>query len=548
MMNKTWLVMKTMLKMQYSKAGKRTSHTWLYVIAAVFLLPFTALYITVVNNFIATLYEVLQPLGQESIILGILFLIIHTLLFFISIGTVLSAFYFAEDIQSFIPFPLHAYQLLLGKAANPFLYLYIATAAIFLPAFLFYGVVSGASIVYYLFGIIIFVLLPIIPFTIASCLLMIVMRFVNIAKNKDRSKVLTGIFSLGFIILINVLVRLNMNPNDIGTDFASFIQDRNDLLQMITSFYPPAFVSTLALTEASTWVGLFYFTASIAISLVFFLLFIWLGQLLYLKGVLGVGTGNKRKVSDKKVKKHITNRPIWLTYILKELRIIFRTPAFLMQCVIQSLFGPVFIVIILMLDSGNSSLTGFLHFFSEKESILILFFAAAFILGTNATSISSISREGKNWEANLFLPLDPRQVFIFKIATAWTINLFTVLLFLIILRLVMEIPFYMIAIWLVLVLLANWFTSALGTYLDFKTPKLNWTDEQEVFKARLTGLYALLFTAGTFGFIVLVVWNMDVIQGLWMSSFSLFVFLLIAIFVVHKLLQKKISTNAHQQI
>ncbi|UJL47544.1 hypothetical protein KFZ58_06655 [Virgibacillus sp. NKC19-16] len=547
-MNKAWLVMKTMLKMQYSKAGRNSSQVWVFVIAAFILLPFVGLYISLVNSMVRVLYELLQPFGQESLILGILFLILHMLLFLISIVTVVSAFYFAEDIQSFIPFPLQPYQLLLGKAASPFLYLYLTAGAIFLPAFYFYGSVSGASILYYLFGVIIFLLLPIIPFTIASILVMVLMRFVNVAKNKDRSKVLAGVFSLFFIIFINVFLRLNTNSDDISANFAAFIQERDDVLQLITAFYPPAFVSTLALTESTTWIGVLSFAALIGISIAAFLLFIWMGQLLYLKGVLGIGAGNKKKIAQKKVKKQMTKRPVWLSYILKELRIIFRTPTFLMQCVIQGLFGPVFIVIILMLDSSNESLAGFMQMFSEKESLLLMFIAVVFILATNATSISSISREGKSWEANLFLPLHPKQVFFSKIATAWAINLITILLFLVVFIMVLQIPAIIILHWLVLTLGASWFTSALGTYLDFLSPKLNWTDEQEVFKARMTGLFSLLYTVGIFGVMVLFIWNMNNVQGLWMTSLVLLACLIIAVGIVHKLLQRKINANEQQRL
>ncbi|MBY7143015.1 hypothetical protein KFZ56_08085 [Virgibacillus sp. NKC19-3] len=270
--------------------------------------------------------------------------------------------------------------------------------------------------------------------------------------------------------------------------------------------------------------------------------------MLYLKGVLGSGSSNKRRISQKKVKKQITKRPVWLAYMLKELRIIFRTPTFLMQCVIQGLFGPVFIVIILMLDSRNDSLAGFMRMFSEKESLLLLFMAAIFILAANATSISSISREGKNWEANLFLPLYPKQVFFSKIATAWIINLIAIVLFLIVFITILQIPAMMISCWLILSLIANWFTSALGTYLDFLAPKLNWTDEQEVFKARMTGIFSLLYTVGLFGVMVLFIWSMNTIQGLWMTSLILLVCLLIAIGIVHQLLRRKINANEQQRI
>ncbi|GAB3060750.1 putative ABC transporter permease subunit [Virgibacillus ainsalahensis] len=546
-MYKTWLLMKTILKMQYSKAGKKNSHQWLYVIAAFFCLPLVFVYISFVRNAVTAMHDLLQPAGQESLILGLLFLSIHLLLFFVSIFTVVSAFYFAEDIEAFIPFPFHSYQLLLGKATVPFIYLYLTAGAVFLPAFYFYGTVSGASVFYYSFGLILFFLLPIIPFSISSILIMIVMRFVNIAKNKDRSKVAAGILSLAFIIFINVLVRLNTNTDEVFYDFAAFIQESDGLLRLLTSFYPPAYMSTIALIEPVSWLGFFFFISVIAVHIGVFFLFLWGGQLFYLKGVLGISTGRKRRVSQKKLNKQITTRPIWLSYMQKELRIILRTPTFFMQCVIQSFFGPVFLVIILLLDFGNNSLSGVMDVFSDKQSILVLFIITVFMLGVNATATTSISREGKSWQANLFLPLDIRQVFFSKIATAWVVNLFMILLAFLILTLFLKITGVTVFLWLILVLTANWFISTLGTYLDFLEPKLNWTDEQEVFK-KLTGLFSLLFSVGILGFIVLILWNIDTLQGLFSSTFILFTCMLISQLLLQKLFKKKISTNEQQQL
>ncbi|WP_100011378.1 putative ABC transporter permease subunit [Lentibacillus sediminis] len=547
-MNKTWLLVKTMLKMQYSKAGTSQSQIWLYVVAGIFLLPVLFILIPAIQMLVTAMYEVLAPANQESLILGMLLLGLHILLFMISLVTVINSFYFAEDIQSFIPLPLQPYQLLLAKAANPFLYLYLTAGAVFLPVFYFYGLASDASFLYFLYGIPVFLLLPLIPFTIASLLLMPVMRFVNISKNKDRSKVAGGILSLLFIIFINVLIRLNTDTDGLVENVALSLQEGDGLLRMLTIYYPPAYISTLALSNPLSLTGILSFAGMIAMSAAALVLFLWMGQLLYLKGLLGTGSGNKRPTASKKVQKKISARPVWLSYLQKELRIIFRTPAFLMQCVVQSLFGPVFIVIILMLDFENNSFSGLLGGFSGKQTILLLFIATVFIMGSNGTAISSVSREGKNWHANLFLPLKPAQYFFSKIAAAWVINLFTVLLALFIFVFFLQLPVGTLLAWLLVVLLASWFTSAVGTYLDFLDPKLNWTDEQEVFKWRITSLLSLLITAGPFGLIVLVLWRVNAVEGLYVTSLVLLVILAISILIIHQLLRKKINTNWQQQI
>ncbi len=531
--------------MQYSKAGKKKEIA-LYVVAFFLLSPAIILLLNAVGNLINTLYQALHPFGQESLILGLLFMMVHIFLFFVSVVTVLNSFYFAEDIESFIPFPFQPYQILVAKAAGPFIYLYLTASVLFIPAFFFYGNVSGASFFYYLIGLVLFILIPVIPFTIASILLMAIMRFVNIAKNKDRSKIIAGILMLGFIIGINVVVRLNTDNDAIMQEITTFMQQQDGLLEMITAIYPPAWFSSKALAIIPSLAGLLYFLGIIALSIAGFFLFLWLGQLIYFKGLLGVNSGTKRKVPEAKLLKKIKQQPVWVTYTQKELRTIIRTPTFLMQCIIQSLFGPVFLVVLLLFDTN--SLSGFMDMFSEKKGFLILFIAAVFILGANTTAISNLSREGKNWDTNLFLPLNPKHIFHYKIMTAWLINLLTIALFLIIFVFIFHLPTIHIIVWLLLTLVASWFTSATGTYLDFLQPKLNWTDEQEVFKARIIGLISLLIEVGIVGIVVLLLWHRDTIQGIYITSLILFVFLVIGITIVHWLLYRKLRNDDHRSL
>ncbi|RIU90630.1 putative ABC transporter permease subunit [Oceanobacillus picturae] len=547
-MNKTWKLIRIMLKMQYSRVGKKNSQTILWIVALLFLLPMAFVYISIVRSALTAFYNVLEPLGQESLIVGILLLAVHIVLLLVSFITILNAFYFAEDIDSFIPFPVQPYQLLLAKSAGPMIYLYGTAALFFLPVFFIYGAVSAAPILYYIAGIITFVLLPIIPFTLAGIILMFIMRFVNIAKNKDRSKVIAGISSLVFIVLINVLIRLNTDVDAIMQNAAMFIQEQDGLLRWITAFYPPAYFGTMAMTASSLWNGFLSLIAGVVLHACALLIFMWVGQLLYIKGVLGMGTANKSTFSDEKLSRKTSVTPIWLSYIKKEMRIIFRTPTFLTQCVITSLFAPIFLIIILFMDSSSGNIGGFLDGLSGKHGLLILFLGSLLIVGSNATSISGISREGKSWHANLFLPLNPKQILLCKIATAWFINLIVIGLAVILFIFIIKIEWTLFLIWLPLVLLASWFSSALGTFLDFLQPKLNWTDEQEVFKSRLIGLIGIVVQLGIFGILVLLIWNLDFVNGIYMTAAILFVLVVIAIVVIHSLIHHKIKQGQHQTI
>ena len=55
--------------------------------------------------------------------------------------------------------------------------------------------------------IFIYLLFPIVPLVLASLLMTVIMRYTNIAKNKDRGNIFIGIVSILFIVGINVFLQ-----------------------------------------------------------------------------------------------------------------------------------------------------------------------------------------------------------------------------------------------------------------------------------------------------------------------------------------------------
>ncbi|WP_085506849.1 putative ABC transporter permease subunit [Thalassobacillus devorans] len=545
-MNKTLRLIRTMLKMQYSLAGKSSGEKIGYVLLAIFLIPFSGIIISVLNAIVETLYDQLAPTGNENALLGLLFVGMTIVLLFVSLSSVLSSFYFAEDIEGFIPYPFHPYQLLAGKAAAPFINLYVTSGVLMVPILTLYGIHSGAGFTYYIFALLLFLVFPVIPFTMMAILLMFFMRFANIAKNKDRTKVFAGLLTFVFIIGFNVIIRLNQNPEQTAEGAAQLIEQQNGLLNVITGMIPTAYFSTMALQNAKGLNGLFFLMLMLAISAGAIFLFLTAGQKFYFKGVLGLTAGSTKKFDSGKVAKKIKSQPVFLALLLKELRIIFRTPTFFMQIVVQSLFGPVFLIVILVFESSSGSigaLGSMLEQFDGKAPLLLLFIFTLFILGVNPASYSSISRDGRSWPANLYLPVSAKTVIFSKVMTAWLINLLSIILLAVVGLTVVPMPPALFTAWIALTFLASWFTSLVGTALDLNDPKLNWTDEQEVFKSRFISLIALLIEMGTFGCIVLLLWNIDSLQSLWMTSLLLALLLGLAIVISHIVLQKLIRTK-----
>ncbi|GAA0331679.1 ABC transporter permease [Oceanobacillus oncorhynchi subsp. oncorhynchi] len=543
-MRNTWTITKIMLRMQYSSAGKQ-SNAWIYIIVSLILIPFFIMLMQGINSMVTYAYHMLAEVNQESMLLGLALLFIAVILFFLSFIMILSAFYFSDDITAYIPLPVHPYQLLIGKAANPLIYNYGIAALLFLPFFFMYGSISSAPILFYVYGFILFIIFPIIPFSLVAVILMFIMRYVNIAKNKDRSKIFMGIGSLLFVILVNVLVRLNMDDAAMLDTFTTYMQEQEGLLRMITMIFPPAYFGAGSLHFAADWSGLLFLLALLAVFILCVLLFIWAGQRFYLKGVRGMSSGSKGNLSAKASQKLTQQRSILKTYLLKEFKMIFRTPAFLMQCVIQALFFPVFITVILFLDMGND-LAAYVPAAPEKNLFLILFMISIFLLSTNVTASTAISREGASIKLNLFLPIPFQHLINAKLYVAYLMSVLPFLL-LIGVGIYVNIPAHILIGWVGVTLLYNWLAVVINFFIDVYHPKLHWTDEQELFKGRFIPFFISLGQIALFGIITIILWNMN-ITNVYLIMLILLLLTFIVTDIAHVYLRKKVTLKTLQNL
>ncbi|WP_339177832.1 hypothetical protein [Oceanobacillus sp. FSL W7-1293] len=544
MMRNTWTITKIMLRMQYSSAGKQ-SNAWIYIIVSLILIPFFIMLMQGINSMVTYAYHMLAEVNQESMLLGLALLFIAVILFFLSFIMILSAFYFSDDITAYIPLPVHPYQLLIGKAANPLIYNYGIAALLFLPFLFMYGSISSAPILFYVYGFILFIIFPIIPFSLVAVILMFIMRYVNIAKNKDRSKIFMGIGSLLFVILVNVLVRLNMDDAAMLDTFTTYMQEQEGLLRMITMIFPPAYFGAGSLHFAADWSGLLFLLALLAVFILCVLLFIWAGQRFYLKGVRGMSSGSKGNLSAKASQKLTQQRSILKTYLLKEFKMIFRTPAFLMQCVIQALFFPVFITVILFLDMGND-LAAYVPAAPEKNLFLILFMISIFLLSTNVTASTAISREGASIKLNLFLPIPFQHLINAKLYVAYLMSVLPFLL-LIGVGIYVNIPAHILIGWVGVTLLYNWLAVVINFFIDVYHPKLHWTDEQELFKGRFIPFFISLGQIALFGIITIILWNMN-ITNVYLIMLILLLLTFIVTDIAHVYLRKKVTLKTLQNL
>ncbi|MDM5155507.1 ABC transporter permease [Bacillus sp. DX1.1] len=493
-MNKIWILTKVLLKLNYADIISDKKKRWIYVFSFLALLFCGFLFI---GPLTLGMYNGLKPIGQESTIIGMGLAVGSIWVFVISITTILTVFYYSDDVETLLPLPLQPSHIITAKFITVLITQYVMASFVILPIFIVYGMQSGAFITYYLYTLLVYLFFPIIPLVLASLLMTVIMRYTNIAKNKDRSNIFIGMLSLFFIVGINLFIQWKNKSVASGDMMANYFTDnQSSLLVQMTNYFPSSYFGAMGLVEHASWKGILYVLIFAAISFAFFVLFFYVSQRTYLKGVIGLSTSTAKKevISTESFNKATIQSSHLKAYVKKEFRILFRTPQFFLNCIVQTFIMPIMLFFVIFVQNGN--LTWLTNYVENPEytglAIGIGFCAGLLLMGNNVIATTSFSRDGRTWFVNRYLPVKAADLFFAKVLTAWSINITILAIFGLVLIFVAGVSPLFMLLWFLLCANGLWFNNLIGARWDAQTADINWDTEQKLFKGRYTTLWNFL--------------------------------------------------------
>ncbi|WP_242222482.1 putative ABC transporter permease subunit [Bacillus cereus group sp. BfR-BA-01380] len=540
-MNKIWMLTKILLKMNYADmvTDKKKRVTSLFSLLGLLLVGF--LFIAPLANGV---YGVLKQVNQENVLLGMGLAIGSIWVFVFSITTILTVFYYSNDVEMLLPLPLKPAHIITAKFITVLITQYVMTSFILFPIFIVYGLQSGAFITYYVYFLIVYVFFPIIPLVLASLLMIIIMRYTNIAKNKDRNNMFMGLFTLLLVVGINIFIQWKNRSAASGRSAADFLtNNQSSFLFEMTSYFPTTYFGAIALTESTSWKGTLYLLLFAAISFAFYALFFYVAERTYLKGVIGISnsTAKKEVISSENFNKATVQNSHWKAYVKKEFRILTRTPQFFINCIVQTFVMPIMFFFIIFVQDGN--LAWINKFINDSKTtglaLGLAFCAGMFLMGSNVIATTSFSREGRTWFINRYLPVKAEGIFFAKVFTAWLINTTILAIVGLVLIIVGGVSLVFILLWFLLSANGLWLNNLIGTRWDAQTADIHWDTEQKMFKSRYTTLWNffvnILLVGITVGGVCALFFSLGV--GMWGMFFSILVIFTIVNVIVSRSLQ-----------
>jgi ABC-2 type transport system permease protein len=496
--NKTILLTKTLIKNGDGLSLKGNSTLAKVPIIATFAILLPAIMIGI-SVLVRSLINALQLVGQEGIILSWGISINSAMVFLFGIFYIISTYYFSSDVESLLPLPLKPRQIVGAKFLVVTIYEYLTTAVIYIPIWLTYGIVMGSGFLYYLYGLLVYIFLPITPLAAASLIVMIIMRFTNLSKYKDMVKVIGAMIGIFLGLGINILVQSTSGSMNQEQIIDLIQKGENSLLGLTTGIFPTTRWGAEAMISSVNLSGLINILIYIGFSILVYIVILWLSELIYLRGVVGMSetSSSRKKNGSVKLDEKAEQNSVVTTYTLVELKLLFRTPIYFVNCVMINFLLPVFLFIpFIFQQESQGALQEIIPRINSPEAsgiVLMVFFSIAFFLGgTNGVTSTSISREGQELFIKKYLPVSYRQQLTAKVLSGFILGLFGVLMLVLSAMFLLKLPLataliIMLTAWLPILL-----TSITGLLVDLYNPKLNWDSEQKAVKQNINVLYNML--------------------------------------------------------
>lgn len=442
----------------------------------------------------------LQEINQAYTFTNILLLMNFFILFAKSVFESLNVLYFSKDLKVLLRMPIKPKDILHSKMLNMIVSEYEMEIIMLAIPMIVYGILTKASMLFYVYMVAILLILPIIPILLTSLVISIIMRFTN--KIKNKSKVIYITLILTTLIVGMITSSFNSQQNFSVSVVKNVILKANGVAETIAEYFILIKPIMNTLLNYDNVEGLKKLVIYIIENILCYIFVIWLMSKIYLKGAIGAtinSNSNTRKENCELTLKDFRKKNKYRSYILKEFKSILRTPIFFIECIIVPTLYPFFIFLTIIGMTEFASFVG-LDLWEKIRNVAVEPFGLAITLGVgqifymmNFTSIISISRESKNAIITKFIPIDLKKQFNLKIYLGTLFNMIAAILVTLFYYMCTSNLYVSIVIFVMLYLI-NRMGEKFKILIDLNKPQLVWDTEYTMMKQNTNIMYVLFYS------------------------------------------------------
>jgi ABC-2 type transport system permease protein len=210
---------------------------------------------------------------------------------------------------------------------------------------------------------------------------------------------------------------------------------------------------------------------------------------MYFKGVVGMSeaSAKRKKYTEAELRKSSRQTSAIKAYTIKELKLLFRTPVYFMNCVLMNFLFPVFLIIPFLVQpdemNGLQALSTYISNGGGSGVVLAVAFGiSVMVTSTNGITASAISREGTNIFVCKYLPVSYKTQIMAKVLSGMSMGVLGTVSLVLAAVLFIPVPAYLILLIALVSLPGIAFSCLAGILIDLNFPKLVWDNEQKAVK------------------------------------------------------------------
>ena len=381
------------------------------------------------------------------------------------------------DILASMPIPT---SILLGSRV---LTLYLTnlgfTAMVLGPALVVYGVMTSASIGFYLLGLFTLLFVPLLPLLLGVLLGLVIQLISMRFKHSNILSILLTLIAFLALMALNFGVSGSMASERLGSISLA-------LTEQLSRLYHPALYYSQALIGGNI-LSLAIFTLAPA------LLFVLVIRLIaprfgLLRSLLTASRGHSRySLEDAQV-----NTPL-KSMINKEMRRFFSSALYVLNTAVGLILMTILTLALMVFGAKQVETVLEMPGFANSMAG-ILPFLLALMVSMSCTSACSISLEGKSLSILKSLPVPTRTILMSKAGVNLVLTLGASVINAIVLGFYLKANLYEASMLLLIPALYSLFISQLGVIVNLALPNFTWTSEVTVIKQSAAVIVALLIS------------------------------------------------------
>lgn len=489
----TKVLMKSGFSLQDGKSKK--SYQWLirFLLIIALLPTLIALYFIIDN--ILPLYASMQ---QGVLLCGGILLLACMLIFIFSLFMIPSIFYFSKDIDILLALPLHGWHITAAKFTVCVLYETLFSAAVLLPFAAAWIHYDGFSLSICFYTLLTAFLLPIYPLVLTTLFTMIIMRFMPFFKNRDRFQLYSGILLVGFGIAFSMYMNSFQGGEEVQL-LQQLISGDHALLSSLARLFVIIPYFSKAIIDGS----IANLLIGIVICIIALILLLVLSKLWYFKGAVGI---NEAATKHKSLNEAALNKRLHASskkraYLIKELRLLMRTPVFAINCIGSVIILPLMLLGLYLFQPGQIDLMSQLSILEQFQEfpfyIVIIGLAVGLLSGSiNMTAATALSREGSNYMVMKYLPMSYRDQIHMKALCGIIISILGNLLLVIAAWLILPFSWYYFMLLIGCMTITAVLANECGIIIDMFKPKLVWEQEAAAVKQSFSAFITTMLMMG----------------------------------------------------